>query len=439
MIALLNKYVFGVGVPVLLIISGVFYCVRLRAFYFFHPIKSLKRMLSREKRGGVSPLKALCLALAGTLGVGNMVGVASAIALGGCGAVFWMWVSALVAMSLKYAEIVVAMRHRRFDNEGKPHGAAMYYITDLFGGRTAGRILSVIFALLCLLNAVSMGGMIQIKAAADAANGVFGVPHILIGGGFAVTAFCAMWRGSNGILHFTEKLVPFMTVGFVVISLFVVLTDIDGAYSAIREIFKNAFTIESGVSGVLGFLFSNALRYGTMRGILSNEAGCGTSPTAHAVSDCDIPAKQGLWGVLEVFVDTILLCTLTAIVIIMSGNTYGNDYMMMTVDAYSVAIGNVAGIFVAISVMLFGLATILCWGHYGMESVRYLSTKIGWGRAFIFVYCICVLWGSVLSGDMIWDMSDLAIGGMTFINLAVLLFMNREVVEETRVFWENTK
>lgn len=439
MIALLNKYVFGVGVPVLLIISGVFYCVRLRAFYFFHPIKSLKRMLLREKRGGVSPLKALCLALAGTLGVGNMVGVASAISLGGCGAVFWMWVSALVAMSLKYAEIVLAMRHRRFDNEGKPHGAAMYYITDLFLGRTAGRILSVIFALLCLLNAVSMGGMIQIKAAADAANGVFGVPHILIGGGFAVTAFCAMWRGSNGILHFTEKLVPFMTVGFVVISLFVVFTDIDGAYSAIQEIFKNAFTIESGVSGVLGFLFSNALRYGTMRGILSNEAGCGTSPTAHAVSDCDVPAKQGLWGVLEVFVDTILLCTLTAIVIIMSGNTYGNDYMMMTVDAYSVAIGNVAGIFVAISVMLFGLATILCWGHYGMESVRYLSTKKGWGRVFIFVYCICVLWGSVLSGDMIWDMSDLAIGGMTFINLAVLLFMNREVVEETRAFWKNTK
>ena len=437
--AFINSYILGVGVPVLLLLSGIFYCIRLKGFCFVHPLNTVKYLLAGKRRGGVSPARALCLALAGTLGVGNMVGVASAIALGGVGAVFWMWVSALVAMVLKYAEIVLAMRHRRFDGEGRPHGAAMYYIKDLFHGKSAGRALAAVFAVLCIVNSVSMGGMIQVKAAADAMHGVFGIPPAVIGAAFAVVAAYAMFRGTRGVLSLTEKLVPFMTVGFVVLSVAAIASDIHGAARAVAAIFDNAFTVKSGLSGVGGFLLSGALRYGAMRGILSNEAGCGTAPAAHAVSDCDSPAEQGIWGIFEVFVDTILLCTLTAVVIIMSGGIEGRDYMMTTVTAYSSALGNGAGVFIAVSVVLFGLATVLCWGHYGMESLGYLTGGKCSVRLFVFAYCVSVVIGSVSSGDMIWEIADMAIGGMTLINLCVLLAMSREVSEETDALFKHKR
>ena len=435
-IVFINKYFFGVGVPVLLIVSGMFYCIRLKFFHFFHPIKVIKCLFQREKSSGVSSAKAVTLALAGTLGVGNMVGVASAIALGGAGAVFWLWVSALVAMILKYAEIVLAMRHRKFDESGRPYGAAMYYIRALFGDRTTGRVIAGVFAAFCILNALSMGSMIQVNAAAEAMSVVFRIPNIAVGICFALTVLWAMSRGTSGILGFTEKLVPFMTVGFVILSVAVLCVYPRGAALAIKTIFSEAFRIENGIGGVAGFLLSNALRYGTMRGILSNEAGCGTAPTAHAVSDCKDPAKQGVWGIFEVFVDTILLCTLTALVIIISGQGASGDYMMLTISSYASLLGKYAGYFLALSVLLFGLATVLCWGHYGMESVRYFSKKESFKKIFIFIYAFSVVAGSVLSADIIWESADFALGAMTIINLCVLVAMNREVKSETERYFK---
>lgn len=427
-----NKYIFGVGVPLALMLSGLFYCVRLRFFHFLHPIKLLRALKPTEKKSGVSSAKALTLALAGTLGVGNMVGVASAIVLGGFGAVFWMWVSALVAMILKYAEIVLAMRYRRYDAEGRPHGAAMYYIRKCFRGRL-GIVLAGIFALFCILNAFSMGSMIQVNASASAMNGVFGLPQIAIGIIFALITLVAMQRGRSGILTLTEKLVPFMTGGFVLLSLAVIFTRPTDALGALRSIFSDAFNIKSGLAGVTGFFLSGALRYGTMRGILSNEAGCGTAPAAHAVSDCKIPARQGVWGILEVFVDTILLCTLTAIVIIIGFGSVdaSGDYMMITLNAYRASLGSAAGYFIAIAVLLFGLATVLCWAHYGMECLEYFSRRKSVKKGFIFLYTASVLLGSVVSTDLIWEAADLFIGVMTFINLSVIVLMSREVREET--------
>lgn len=436
-IGFINKYLFGVGVPVLLMLSGVFYCVRLKFFHFLHPIKIIKCLFNREKSTGVSSARAVTLALAGTLGVGNMVGVASAIALGGAGAVFWLWVSALVAMILKYAEIVLAMRHRKFDAEGKPYGAAMYYIRALFHDSRAGRAIAGIFAALCVLNALSMGSMIQVNAAAEAIDGVFELPRIAVGICFALLAMWAMKRGTSGILGFTERLVPLMTVGFVILSVAVICVRPESAGMAVKTIFREAFTVKSGVGGVLGFLLSDALRYGTMRGIVSNEAGCGTAPAAHAVSDCKSPARQGAWGIFEVFVDTILLCTLTALVIIIGGQGLdsGGDFMMLTINSYASVLGRYAGYFLAVSVVLFGLATVLCWGHYGMESVRYFSNKERHRNIFIIIYAASVILGSVLSADIIWESADFAIGAMTLINLAVLLAMSGEVKRETEDYF----
>ncbi len=435
-ISFLNKYIFGLGVPMLLTVISLFYCVRLKLFHLLHPIKIVKSLFCGRCSGGVSSAKAVTLALAGTLGVGNMVGVASAIALGGFGAIFWMWVSAFLAMILKYAEIVLAMRHRRFDENGKPYGSAMYYIKDCFGGNKLGIVISAVFAILCVLNSLSMGSMIQINAAASAMNGVFNIPPISVGIVFSIIAFFSLRKGNSGVLSITEKLVPIMTVGFVVLSLAVICIRPKDAAEAFSLIFKSAFDFRSGVGGVVGFFASESVksvRYGTMRGMLSNEAGCGTAPAAHAVADCDIPAKQGVWGIFEVFVDTVLLCTLTAIVIIIGSDAHitGNDYMMITVDSYSSVLGSFAGYFIAISVLLFGLATVLCWGYYGMESARYLFPYKSTAKAFVFVYSASVVLGSVISSNIIWEIADLALGSMTFINLAILFIMNREVKEAT--------
>ena len=437
----INEYIFGVGVPVILIAAGLFFCFRLKFFHFLHPIRVISALKPDGNKKGVSSFGAVTLALAGTLGVGNMVGVASAIALGGFGAIFWMWVSALVAMILKYAEIVLAMRHRRFDREGRPYGAAMYYISDGLGGKAAGRAVGCIFAGLCIFNAISMGGMIQVNSAANAINGVFGVPPILIGVIFAVITVWTMMRGRDGILAVTEKLVPFMTVGFVLLSVAVICIYPQRTLNAFSLIFKNAFTVRSGVGGVLGFLLSSSLRYGTMRGILSNEAGCGTAPAAHAVSSCKIPAKQGAWGIFEVFVDTILLCTLTAIVIIVGFDNVkdSGDFMMMTVGAYTSLLGEFSGYFIAIAVLLFGLATVLCWAHYGMESVKYLSKGKYAKPIFVGIYSAAVCIGSVLASELIWDGADLSIGAMTVINVSVLIKMNREIKQETELYFGKKK
>ena len=437
----LNEYGFGVGVPIILIGAGLFFCIRLRFFHFLHPIKIIKALRNEEDKKGVSSFGAVSLALAGTLGVGNMVGVASAIALGGFGAVFWMWISALVAMVLKYAEIVLAMRHRRFDSEGRPYGAAMYYISDGLGKKRFGRAVACTFALLCLVNAVSMGGMIQVNAAAGAMEGVFGINPILVGVVFACILLWTMMRGRDGILSVTEKLVPFMTLGFLILSVVVICMYPKGTLSAFSKIFENAFTLRSGVGGIVGFFLSNAIRYGTMRGILSNEAGCGTAPTAHSVSNCRIPAKQGAWGIFEVFVDTVLLCTLTAITIIVAydGLEIGNNFMMVTVDAYSLLLGKFAGYFISVSVLLFGLATVLCWGHYGAESVRFLSSKRYAKNLFMVTYASAVLLGAVVSADVIWECADLSIGAMTVINVVVLLKMNSEVRRETELYFFDDK
>lgn len=440
-VSFLNEYIFGAGVPVILILTGIFFCVKLRFFHFLHPIKVIRALKPDGAGKGVSSLGAMTLALAGTLGVGNMVGVASAIALGGFGSIFWMWVSALVAMVLKYSEIVLVMRHRRYDSDGMPYGAAPYYISDAFGGKLFGRILACVFAALCVFNAVSMGGMIQVNAAANAMNGVFGVPPIVIGVAFAVITLWTSLRGRDGILSVTEKLVPFMTVGFLVLSVAVICIYPRRTLEAFSLIFKNAFTLRSGVGGVMGFLLSSALRYGTMRGILSNEAGCGTAPAAHAVSSCKIPAKQGTWGIFEVFVDTIVLCTLTAIVIIVGfdGASQSGDFMMMTVGAYTSLLGGFSGYFIAGAVLLFGLATVLCWAHYGIVSVNFISRRRCSKWIFVAIYSISVCLGSLLSSDIIWESADLSLGIMTVINLAVLIIMSREIKEETELYFGKRK
>ena len=211
---------------------------------------------------------------------------------------------------------------------------------------------------------------------------------------------------------------------------------------ALCRIWQDAFSADAMAGGIGGFLTSRALRFGTMRGVISNEAGCGTAPTAHAVSSCSQPARQGLWGIFEVFADTILLCTVTALVILVSwGDVVARDgeFMMMTITAYSAVLGPMAAVFMSLAVLFFGFATVLCWAHYGMESAGYLSPHSMARRLFLFGYVGSVVLGSVVSSEGIWQAADFAIGAMTLINVTVLCLMQGEVRQETVCWLDSTR
>ena len=297
--------------PLMLLAAGVFFCFYLKCFFVRHPIKILSSMIKRESGEGLSPFRAVSLALAGTLGVGNIAGVASSIAIGGYGSVFWMWVSALVAMVLKYAEIVLAIGHRRYDAQsGEYHGGASYYISDFFSSRGkhfAGKALGGIFAVLCIVNSISMGCMIQSNAVSSSFAGVMSVREWIVGAALGVLCILVITGNAKWIGGFCEKTVPLMTVGYILLSVAVIATRWDSVPDAFGLIFGEAFEMSSAAGGVFGFMVSRQLKSGTMRGLMSNEAGCGTAPTAHAAANTTSAAKQGFWGIFEVFVDTMLL------------------------------------------------------------------------------------------------------------------------------------
>ena len=424
--------------PVLLFGVGFFYILRLKGFYLLHPIRCIRLLFGYRPRDGISPFRALTVALAGTLGVGNIVGVASALYFGGPGAVFWMLVSAVVAMVLKYAEITLALGHRRFSPEGQPMGGAPYYVRDGLtkaGAPRLGAILSGVFALLCLLNALTMGSLLQVNAVASAMETGFALPPLITGIAVALLSVVAVRGGAKRISAWTEKLVPFMTVGFLVVCLAVLALRRERIPDALAEIWRDAWDFSALGGGIGGFFLSKGLRYGVMRGLVSNEAGCGTAPMAHAAADTDLPARQGLFGLVEVFVDTVLLCTITALCILVSDSgpaAFGEDTVKTAQAAFSSVLGTWAGWFFAAAMLLFGVATVICWAHYGMTCADYLgkgSKTVG--CVYILLLAASLVLGSVTAPTLAWSLADGAIALMTVVNLLILLLMHREVSEET--------
>ncbi len=436
--------------PIFLFGVGLFYILRLRGFYLLHPWRCFKQLFIRKTTDGISPFRALTVALAGTLGVGNIVGVASALYFGGAGAVLWMLVSALVAMVLKYAEITLAVRHRRVAPSGQLTGGAPYYIEDGLtraGLPHLGKILASVFALLCLVNAITMGSFLQINAVAGAMDEGFSLPPVITGGAVAILSVVTVLGGAKRISALTEKLVPFMTVGFLVACVAVLILRRERIPAALTAIWQDAWHPLTAGAGIGGFLLSRGIRFGVMRGLVSNEAGCGTAPMAHAAADTDLPARQGLFGLVEVFVDTVLLCTVTALCILVSDsgpNAFGEDVTRTAQAAFSSVLGEWAGSFFALSILLFGVATVICWAHYGMTCVAYLrGRRIGATFAeglYIVILALSLMLGAVTTPTLAWTLADGAIALMTILNLLILLFMQKEVVEETdRLFFQHEK
>lgn len=418
---LINTYLSGYIMPLLLMGTGLFLGAKMKFFYIFHPFGVIKELGCCGEGNGVSPMRALSQALAGTLGVGNMTGVATAICSGGPGAVFWMWVSAVLAMSVKYFEVALAQKCKRKGAEGY-FGGAMYYINDIFAKRLprTGRVLGGVFAVLCIFNSLLTGNIVQMNSAA----GVFpGIPPLLIGGVCAILTFPVILGRAKRVSGVTAALIPFLSALYIVFSLMIIIPSAKELPSVFGEIFRGAFSLRAAGGGVGGFLFLRAIRFGTTRGIFSNEAGCGTSPTAHAQACAKSPHSQGCFGIFEVFADTVVLCTLTALVILLSdGCKLGYSGIGLTMYAFSSRLGSFAGACIGVSVILFAYATIICQAQYGRVALEYLTKKKSAAVIYVLSVLSATVFGTVISEGAMWQAADFIVSLMTAINVLCLLY-----------------
>lgn len=421
----------GVLLPLLLVICGGFLTVYLGNFYLAHPVKTVKLMFSREGAGKTSPLLALSVSLAGTLGVGNIVGVAVALTLGGAGALFWMWVSALLSMILKYAEIVLAMRYRT-ESGGNACGGPMYYMKNGVGGKL-GAVLAVTFAALGLVSSFAMGDIVQMNAASEAAAATFNVSKPIFGIVVAVICALVIFGGFRGISRVTAVAIPVVSILYLYLSVRAVLTDAARLPDVMQEIMQGAFSASAASGGILGTLLSGAVRHGVAKGSFSHEAGCGTAPMAHAESDTKIPAKQGLLGIFEVFFDTIVMCTLTGFVILLAcdGELITDNGMLLVIYSFSKYYGKSAAYLISASILLFAFATVICWAHYGKTCLGYFTKSRKAEICYLAAYSVACALGAVMSERLAWEISDIAVALMTLLNLTAVMWLRREVRAET--------
>ncbi len=422
---LINTVLSGYLLPLLLISSGIYFAVKIRFFYVLHPIHFLKDLKDSSASDGISPFRALSQALAGTLGVGNMTGVASAICAGGAGAVFWMWISALFAMSIKYFEVGLAVLTRKREKDGYV-GGAMYYIKEVFSKKLpkAASLLGSFFAVLCMVNSLLTGNIVQVNSAAKAFPDI---PPLLVGGAIALCALPVVAGRAEKVSAVTAGLIPFLSLLYIVLCAVVIIPRISLLPSVLGKIFEGAFSKDAVGGGIGGFLFMRAIRFGTTRGIFSNEAGSGTSPTAHAAANTKSPHHQGCFGIFEVFADTILLCTLTAVVILLSdGMAMGEKGISLTIYAFSSQAGKAAGIAVGISAILFAFATVICQTQYGIVALKSISRRRIYLFGYILLSAFAALFGAVIEEGIMWQLADLIISLMTVLNILCLIFAYRQ-------------
>ena len=430
----------GVLTPALLLIGGVWFGIRMRFFWIRHPVRYVRTLLRCSSDTGTSPAAALSMALAGTLGVGNIAGVATAIVAGGPGAVLWMVLGALVSMSVKYAEVYLAVRWRRCRTEnGTPtfYGGAMYYIRDGIGARA--RTASVrraacaaggIFAILCSANALLTGNILQVRSAVSCTS----LPPLLFGILFLIPAIAASYGGTQRVAALTLYLIPTLSILYIGLSSFLLLGNCRAIPGILAEIWAAAWAFRPAAGGVVGLGVSRAIRFGITRGIFSNESGCGTSPTAHAAAHTPGPHHQGCLGIFEVFADTVLLCTLTALVILIYRDTAGLDGIELSLAAFTGLSGEIggpwlaalAGVILRLSIVLFAFATVVCQSCYGIEALRYFLPGKRAKEIYLTLSSGAILIGSVISTEIMWQMADLVICLMTCLNVVCLWILGRK-------------
>ena len=427
------------GVPTLVLILGVGLYLSIRTGFaqlrlFPAACRDFwRRLTRRDATDGVSPFQALCTALAATVGTGNLAGVAGAIAIGGPGAVFWMWICAFLGMITKLAEATLAVRYRIRQN-GEYLGGPMYMISQGMGGRWAW--LGGIYCFFGVVAAFGVGNATQINAVITGINGCIltfgGVPttrgNILLGILLAIVILVLLLGGAGRIGRVSELLVPFAAVLYLLLGMLVLILRADAIPAALSSIIHGAFSPHAITGGVVGS-FMTTLRIGVSRGVFTNEAGMGTASIAHGSADVDHPVNQGLMGIMEVFLDTIVICTMTALVILCSDVTipYGMDVgVSLTADAFSAVLGDWVQVFITGALCLFAFATVLGWGLYGARCAQYLFGGGVWNR-FAWLQAVTVILGAVLSTGTVWILAEIINGLMAIPNLIALAVLSPEL------------
>ena len=446
--SVINNFIWGLPAMICIIGVGIVLSVKTRFIQirkFPYAMKiTIGRMLKKRKAsdGALTPFQAVCTALAATVGTGNIAGVAGAIAIGGPGAVFWMWISAILGMCTKFSEVVLAVHFRETNNNGELVGGPMYYIKN--GLKKHWHWLAYLFAAFGVITVFGTGNATQVNTittAIDSALFNYGIIskdsvsniNLVIGIVLAVLLALILLGGIKRIGQVTEKLVPFMALFYVVLALGVVILNINHVPAVFKEIVEGAFSPASVTGGVVGSFFMS-MKKGVSRGIFSNEAGLGTGSIAHACADTRKPVKQGFFGIFEVFVDTIVICTLTALVILCSEVpiTYGQAAgAELTISGFTATYGNWVSLFTAVAMCCFAFSTIIGWGLYGARCIEFLfGTKVN--KPFMFVYSLVAIVGATLDLGLLWSIAETFNGLMAIPNLIAVFLLSGVVVKLVR-------
>ena len=447
-----NSFIWGIPAMVCIIGVGLLLSVRtgfLQIRKFPYAIRTTIGRIFRRKDasdGAMTPFQAVCTALAATVGTGNIAGVAGAIAIGGPGAVFWMWCSALLGMCTKFAEVTLAVHFRERNKNGELVGGPMYYIKNGLGSRW--QFLAVLYSLFGVLTVFGTGNATQVNTivtAIDSAllatgsglNGILPTLNLIVGVVVAMMVAMVLLGGVKRIGSVTEKLVPFMALFYIVLALGVVALNYRRFPAVLASIVGGAFDPQAVTGGAIGSVFLS-MQKGVSRGIFSNEAGLGTGSIAHACADTRKPVKQGMFGIFEVFADTIVICTLTAMVILCSGVpvSYGSAAgAELTISGFTATYGGWSSIFTAVALCCFAFSTIIGWGLYGSRCIEFLFHTDKVVGPFLVVYSFVSILGATVDLGLLWSIADTFNGLMSIPNLIALLLLSGTVAKLTKEFF----
>lgn len=420
----------GFVLPFLIIFCGIILSYKISIIKILSPKKFIRNLSEASCDHTTTPFKSMCTALAGTLGVGNIAGVATAIISGGAGAVFWMWIGAIVSMSVKYGEVALAVKYRSYDNNKGFIGGSMYTMKNALNNKLGKRnatIIGGVFSALCIANSFVMGNIIQSNAAASVFSDKSEAIGLMLSTGLLITALLGFKR----ITSITSYLIPPLSITYIILSLSIILKN----YYLLPRLFLNiiecAFSLKAVTGGIYGYGIREAIRFGITRGIFSNEAGCGTSPSAHAAANVKSPHHQGCFGIFEVIADTLILCSMTAFVILIADQKFSlslkESGVAVTLQAFEYLIGRGAYYIIGVSVILFAFATLIAQLYYGDVAIGYFSkSKIP--RIFFVIisilFCFC---GATMKESRIWMYADLIIGIMTVVNTVMLIVLRNQI------------
>ncbi len=443
MIPLLNtidSVIWGPPLIALLVGTGIFLTIRLGLLQVFRLPKALKLVLTAKNHGegDVSSFKALCVALSATVGTGNIVGVATAVKVGGPGALFWMWVAAFFGMATKYAEGLLAIKYRSTDSNGDIAGGPMYYIRNGMGEQW--KPLATFFAVACILVAyLGIGTFPQVNAIVDSTELSFGIPRIATDIVLTLLVAAITIGGLQSIAKVAASIVPFMAILYIIVSVILILINLPAVPDAVMLIIESAFTGHAAAGGFAGSTIMMAMQNGIARGVFSNESGLGSAPIAAAAAKTKWPAEQGLISMTGTFIDTIIICSMTGLALVLTGVWSGDAAgAAMTSAAYASVFGPIGAQILTISLVLFAFTTILGWNYYGERACIYLFDTKG-VMPYRIIFILLIASGAFLKLEAIWILADIVNGLMAIPNLIALIALSGVIVAETKLYMDHCK